>query len=241
MTDQETPPSAPPLSLGPNAAVDLNAPAPLPHFDSKEYLRNTRHRVAQELGDISGHDASPSRPNALRARPSHDTLTVGGSSAHRSRASTTTDVSGREAPRRRHERRQQTHWYDGIVKFWTQNVSVTIEGDPRDHLALERTFLGYLRTSLALAMIGVVTAQLFRLQHSLSPNPSIGYFVLGVPLAASFIVLGMVVLLVGAIRCWRQQSAMVRGKVYAGGWEITGIMVLSVLVSVLLFVALCLG
>lgn len=105
--------------------------------------------------------------------------------------------------------------------------------------ALERTFLSYLRTSLALAMVGVTTAQLFRLQHSLNPNPSIGYFVLGIPLAASFIGFGVVVLLVGAFRFWRQQNAMIRGRVRAGGWEITAVMVLSILVSGMLFFYLC--
>jgi hypothetical protein len=46
----------------------------------------------------------------------------------------------------------------------------------------------------------------------------------------------MVILLVGAVRFWRQQSALVRGKIHAGGWELSGIMVFSVLVSVTLFV-----
>lgn len=80
-------------------------------------------------------------------------------------------------------------------------------------------------------MTGVITAQLFRLQHALAPDPRIGFFVLGVPLAATFISLGMLVLVFGAVRFWRQQSAMVRGKVHAGGWEIWSIMVLSLLVS----------
>lgn len=38
---------------------------------------------------------------------------------------------------------------------------------------------------------------------------------------ASVCVLGaMLILLVGAYRFWRQQNAMLRGKVYAGGWEV---------------------
>lgn len=88
-------------------------------------------------------------------------------------------------------------------------------------------------------MTGVITAQLFRIQHSLSPNPDLGFFVLGVPLAATFIGFGMLVLLIGAFRFWRQQNAMIRGKVHAGGWEITIIMAISVLVSTLLLSYLC--
>ena len=87
-------------------------------------------------------------------------------------------------------------------------------------LALERTFLGHLRTSLALAMLGVLVAQLLRLQHGQNPDPVIGFFVLGIPLASFCIVSAIVVLLLGAFRFWRQQNAILRGKVQAGGWEI---------------------
>ncbi len=80
-------------------------------------------------------------------------------------------------------------------------------------------------------MAGVIIAQLFRLQHTANPNLNLGFFVLGIPLAAVFIGFGMVVLLIGAFRFWRQQNAIIRGKVYAGGWEITAIMVFSIIVS----------
>ncbi|EXJ54366.1 hypothetical protein A1O7_09705 [Cladophialophora yegresii CBS 114405] len=49
--------------------------------------------------------------------------------------------------------------------------SVTLENKgsvARDHLALERTFLAWLRTSLAFASIGIAVTQLFRLNSSLS-------------------------------------------------------------------------
>lgn len=110
------------------------------------------------------------------------------------------------------------------------------EGSHRDHLALERTFLGYLRTSAMLSMTGVIVAQLFRLQHTINPNLNLGFYVLGVPIASSFIGLAILVLLIGAYRFWRQQRAMIRGKIYAGGWEISLIMLLSVLLCVAFFV-----
>jgi len=108
-------------------------------------------------------------------------------------------------------------------------------------LALERTFLGYLRTSVALSMTGIVIAQLFRLQHSYSPNQTFGFYVAGIPLAGCFILAGMVVVVLGAIRFWRQQRAMVRGKVWAGGWEINVIMAGSILVCCALFIILLSG
>ena len=33
----------------------------------------------------------------------------------------------------------------------------------------------------------------------------------------------MVILLLGAYRFWRQQNAILRGKVHAGGWEVNAI------------------
>ena len=89
--------------------------------------------------------------------------------------------------------------------------------------ALERTFLGYLRTSLALSMVSVIIAQLFRLQHAQNPNNVFGFFVLGIPLACVCIGAAIIVLLLGAHRFWRQQNAILRGKVHAGGWEVNAI------------------
>ncbi|RMX72761.1 hypothetical protein D0869_14286 [Hortaea werneckii] len=81
-----------------------------------------------------------------------------------------------------------------------------------DPQANERTYLGYLRTSLALSMIGVIISQLYRLQHSPSPDPVYGYYVLGKPIASIFHASGLGVVLVGAVRFFRQQSAMSIGK-----------------------------
>ena len=95
--------------------------------------------------------------------------------------------------------------------------------------ALERTFLGYLRTSLALVVLSVILAQLFRLQHTERPDKTIGYFVLGIPLASVLIGAALVVQLLGTYRFWRQQNAMLRGKFHAGGWELN---VIGVIYSV---------
>lgn len=91
--------------------------------------------------------------------------------------------------------------------------------------------MGYLRTSLALSMTGVTIAQLFRLQHSYNPENDFGFFVTGTPLAACFIIAAILVLSLGAVRFWRQQRAITRGKVIAGGWEINLIMIVAILVG----------
>lgn len=74
-------------------------------------------------------------------------------------------------------------------------------------------------------MLGVIIAQFLRLQRSENPDPTFGFFVSGIPLASICIVAAVIVLLLGTIRFWRQQNAILRGKVHAGGWEIATIFV----------------
>ena len=73
---------------------------------------------------------------------------------------------------------------------------------------------------MGLSMVSVIIAQLFRLQHVQDPNKVLGFFVLGIPLACVCIGAAIGVLLLGAYRFWRQQNAILRGKVHAGGWEV---------------------
>lgn len=149
-------------------------------------------------------------------------------------------------------------WYAGVKNLWRHHIRLSVpHADCRDHLgricladaanrphrqhhrlltirkANERTYLGYLRTSLALSMVGVAIAQLYRLKHSPSPNPVYGYYVLGKPIACIFHASALGVILVGAVRFFRQQSAMSIGKVHAGGWEVLVICGWVFLVSVI--------
>jgi hypothetical protein len=80
-------------------------------------------------------------------------------------------------------------------------------------------------------MTGVLTAQIFRLQRVANPDPHFGFYVIGRPLSILFMSMGIVVVLVGALRCWKLQNALVRGKAQAGGWEVLLVMGLSILVS----------
>lgn len=69
-------------------------------------------------------------------------------------------------------------------------------------------------------MLGVVIAQLYRLQHSPTPDPVFGYYVLSKPISCIFHGSAVCVTLLGAIRYFRQQHLMAIGKVQAGGWEL---------------------
>ena len=87
--------------------------------------------------------------------------------------------------------------------------------------ALERTYLAYMRTSLAFAILGTTTAQLFRLQSSDTPlDVNLGTFKLGIPLAGACHGTALLYALLGACHFWRQQTAIARGQVWAGGFEL---------------------
>jgi uncharacterized membrane protein YidH (DUF202 family) len=63
---------------------------------------------------------------------------------------------------------EKMKWYKGLAEKYG-SVSLENKGSvARDHLALERTFLAWLRTSLAFASIGIAITQLFRLNTSIA-------------------------------------------------------------------------
>ncbi|KAK0367232.1 hypothetical protein LTR94_000229 [Friedmanniomyces endolithicus] len=118
-----------------------------------------------------------------------------------------------------------SHWYDPVGRLWRHHIRLSVPHvDCRDHL-------GYLRTSLALSMLGITVAQLYRLQHSAVPDAKLGYFILSKPIAGLFQCSAICVILMGSVRFYRQQHAMSVGKVHVGGWEILTIMGLVFLVS----------
>jgi hypothetical protein len=80
-------------------------------------------------------------------------------------------------------------------------------------------------------MIGIMIAQLYRLQHRSDPDDVFGYFVLSKPLSVILQSAALAVSLLGGFRFWRQQSAMAVGRVHAGGWEFIGTGVLALVVS----------
>lgn len=80
----------------------------------------------------------------------------------------------------------------------------------------ERTFLAWLRTSLAFASIGIAITQLFRLNvSSAAGNGQDPYYRLrqmGKPLGATFLGISIVMLVVGFHRYFESQHWIIRGK-----------------------------
>lgn len=91
----------------------------------------------------------------------------------------------------------------------------------RDHLALERTFLAWLRTSVSFASIGIAVTQLFRLNTSINngrdrngdSDPDQNELRrLGKPLGAAFLGISILILFLGYGRYVRGQRWVMAGR-----------------------------
>ncbi|KAJ6581233.1 hypothetical protein B0H19DRAFT_1114333 [Mycena capillaripes] len=88
----------------------------------------------------------------------------------------------------------------------------------RDHLAAERTFLAYVRTSLVVASTGVALVQLFTISSNTTTDNKLSFIpttrriqVWARPLGTTMVCLGLVVLALGTVRYFRIQSALTQG------------------------------
>ncbi|KAI9501000.1 hypothetical protein GGI25_003078 [Coemansia spiralis] len=94
----------------------------------------------------------------------------------------------------------------------------------RDHLANERTYLAWIRTSLSMVTVGVAIRQLYRVSidlenngnstgNSSSSDPSSEDDPLaGIVLGVSFVCMGLLFVVIGLYRYFRSQSLMTKGK-----------------------------
>jgi len=91
------------------------------------------------------------------------------------------------------------------------NPALTLENSgsvARDHLASERTFLAYVRTSLTIASMGVALVQLFTIAGD--KNQQLTRY--SRPLGATIIIVGLCTLFLGVARYFTVQYALVVGK-----------------------------
>ncbi|KAI0114127.1 hypothetical protein GGR51DRAFT_478519 [Nemania sp. FL0031] len=112
-----------------------------------------------------------------------------------------------------HNVEDEKHWLwghlDGIWSIELENKGSVA----RDHLAVERTFLAWLRTSLSFASIGIAITQLFRLNATLTDAQTDQHYRrLGRPLGATFIGISILVLLLGYQRFYEPQQWLLKGK-----------------------------
>ena len=115
-----------------------------------------------------------------------------------------------------------------LSRFWGRHVSLEVlQKTSRDHLANERTYLAYLRTAQAVAILGVAASQLFRLTNPAEPGERVGFYSASVPFAAACHVVAFIICLLGMWRFLRHQEQMYRGFAVAGGWEMLTVYILG--------------
>ncbi|KAI0917565.1 hypothetical protein AcW1_007266 [Taiwanofungus camphoratus] len=119
--------------------------------------------------------------------------------------STSTDSSDRRSQQsQRKKKRTRTRFH----KVFNPALMLENAGSvARDHLASERTFLAYVRTSLAIASAGVALVQLFTIAGT--TNQAVLKYAR--PLGAIIIIIGLCTLVLGAIRYFLVQNALLRG------------------------------
>ncbi|KAI1034859.1 hypothetical protein LB504_004464 [Fusarium proliferatum] len=186
-------------------------------------MLRSRSNSAYSLQDLS-HRPPSHRPSQTSDGNSSDTR------PRNSNTSARGDVSA--APQKEEEEEQKR---SRLGRFWHEYVSCEVDfSASRDHLANERTFLGYLRTSVAMSMVGTVVAQLFSLQHE-GQHQAFGYFATGKPLAMTCYSFSIGTILLGAVRTWRHQRTMMSGKALVGGFELHLLGLCSMLLLLVFF------
>ncbi|KAF8237125.1 hypothetical protein L208DRAFT_1248751 [Tricholoma matsutake] len=119
----------------------------------------------------------------------------------------------------------------------TSAITLTLENSgsvARDHLASERTFLAYMRTSLAFASAGVGLVQLFTVA-TVASHLHCGHRLHRYiqPLGAAAIFLGLAVLIIGTVRYFTVQAALTKGC-FPVARIMTALMTLSLTVLIIL-------
>lgn len=106
----------------------------------------------------------------------------------------------------------------------------------RDHLASERTFLAYVRTSLGIASMGVAIIQLFRVSSSALSEQAKQF---ARPLGVALVVTGIFTLATGVYRFFAVQNALIVGKYPASRFSIIlPALILGIVISILFSILL---
>ncbi|KOC14530.1 hypothetical protein AFLA70_5g008911 [Aspergillus flavus AF70] len=214
------------------------------HRDDEPVTSNTRTEPRPPSPTATGHSRGEDRVerdalelHEIETQPDHE---LGSSTASISSGEyriTTRRTASRTSQRTERSRAPRKGLLGKVQRFWTRNVVLTVpQKSNRDHFALERTFLAYIRTSVIIAMQGVLIAQLFRLQQQPSPTDQLTYYEVAIPLSVTCHCIAVIVAMIGACRFWKQQNAVALGTVYAGGWELNCIGLLIALIILALFV-----
>lgn len=135
------------------------------------------------------------------------------------------DINDLTMPSQLHETKP---WFGKVRSLYLENKGTVA----RDHLANERTFLAWLRTSLSFISLGIGVTQLFRLNS----KSGSGVHEYGKPLGAIFIILGIATLLLGFSRFFHVQALLTKNHFPA-----TRLSILSLIVAVVALIIATFG
>ncbi|KAI9064614.1 hypothetical protein FKP32DRAFT_570321 [Trametes sanguinea] len=114
-----------------------------------------------------------------------------------------------DRPAQKARPKEETRWRK-LLREWKLLLMLENSGSvARDHLASERTFLAYVRTSLTLSSAGVGLVQLFSLSAVTADRRDLEHFAR--PLGATMIAIGLYTLWVGIARYFLVQGSLVHG------------------------------
>jgi uncharacterized membrane protein YidH (DUF202 family) len=187
--------SHPDASHAPLASEIVSSPRP---SSALKRSVSSKLRNLLEISSPSGRSLSPSQPANSRAASSDE-----------DNREEQTKQNGQEHSIRR---RKMAAFHPTLVLENSGSVA-------RDHLASERTFLAYVRTSLAIASTGVALVQLFSMSSDSQSSSASQVSALHAsirsfarPLGATSVCLGIFVLLIGILRYFTVQQALTNGK-----------------------------
>ncbi|CEP08046.1 hypothetical protein [Parasitella parasitica] len=202
---------------------------PLYHKPVEGSITHCRPSFSQPIRSV-GHD---DEYNPLRRRLSHGSITE-----------TLHDFDDNEGSvgktRLKRQPTDSVAYVQRLEKFFDGfSSSLYLENTvavARDHMANERTFLAWVRTSLSTISIGVAITQLFRLDKDMLKDPAMAdeLVSIGKPMGMAFMVIGMFCMVFAFIRYFHSQVAMTKGYFPAsrGIVIVTSTATLTALVSV---------